>query len=38
VRLALNAAAPQDRLDSARYPSVAAALVNAAKEIGDQVG
>ena len=38
VRLALNAAAPQDRLDSARYPSVAAALVNAAKEIGDQLG
>ncbi|OBK51634.1 IclR family transcriptional regulator [Mycobacterium sp. 1081908.1] len=38
VRLALNAAAPRDRLDSARHPSVVAALVNAAKEIGDQLG
>jgi DNA-binding IclR family transcriptional regulator len=38
VRLALNAAAPQNRLDSARYPSVVAALVKAAKKIGDQVG
>jgi DNA-binding IclR family transcriptional regulator len=38
VRLALNAAAPRDRLDAARYPSVVAALVKAAKEIGDQVG
>ncbi|OBA72323.1 IclR family transcriptional regulator [Mycobacterium sp. 1554424.7] len=38
VRLALNAAAPQDRLEGARYPSVVAALVKAAKEIGDQLG
>ncbi|OBI21925.1 IclR family transcriptional regulator [Mycobacterium sp. E2327] len=38
VRLALNAAAPQDRLDGDRYPSVVAALVKAAKEIGDQIG
>jgi DNA-binding IclR family transcriptional regulator len=38
VRLALNAAAPQDRLDSSRYPAFAAALVKAAKEIGDQLG
>ena len=38
LRLALNAAAPQNRLDSARYPSVVAALVKAAKEIGDQLG
>lgn len=38
VRLALNAAAPQNRLDSSHYPLVAAALVKAAKEIGDQLG
>jgi DNA-binding IclR family transcriptional regulator len=38
LRLALNAAAPQNRLDSSRYPSVAAALTKAAKEIGDQLG
>lgn len=38
LRLALNAAAPQHRLDPSRYPAVAAALVNAAKEIGDQLG
>lgn len=38
LRLALNAAAPQNRLDAARYPAVAAALVAAAKEIGDQLG
>ena len=38
LRLALNAAAPQDRLDGSRYPAVAAALVEAAKVIGDQLG
>ncbi|MCA2244738.1 IclR family transcriptional regulator [Mycobacterium sp. WUMAC-067] len=38
LRLALNAAAPQNRLDASRYPAVAAALVNAAKEIGEQLG
>ncbi len=38
LRLALNAAAPQNRLDASRSPAVAAALVNAAKEIGDQLG
>ncbi len=38
LRLALNAAAPVNRLDSSRYPSVAAALTKAAKEIGDQLG
>lgn len=38
LRLALNAAAPQHRLDASRIPAVAAALVNAAKEIGDQLG
>jgi DNA-binding IclR family transcriptional regulator len=37
LRLALNAAAPQNRLDEAQYGSVAAALVKAAKEIGDQL-
>ncbi|MBW0018883.1 MAG: IclR family transcriptional regulator [Mycobacterium sp.] len=36
--LALNAAAPQNRLSSSQYASVAAALVKAAKEIGDQLG
>jgi DNA-binding IclR family transcriptional regulator len=38
LRLALNAAAPQHRLDNPQYSAVAAALVNAAKEIGDQLG
>jgi DNA-binding IclR family transcriptional regulator len=36
--LALNAAAPTHRLDSAQHASVAAVLVKAAKEIGDQLG
>ncbi len=38
LRLALNAAAPLNRLDGANSPAVAAALVKAAKEIGDQLG
>ncbi|MGD1173808.1 IclR family transcriptional regulator [Mycobacterium seoulense] len=38
LRLALNAAAPLNRLDTSRYAAVAAALVKAAKEIGDQLG
>ncbi|OCB38972.1 IclR family transcriptional regulator [Mycobacterium malmoense] len=38
LRLALNAAAPQNRLDDARCATVAAALAKAAKEIGDQLG
>jgi DNA-binding IclR family transcriptional regulator len=38
LRLALNAAAPQHRLDSSRYTGIAAALVKAAKEIGDRLG
>jgi DNA-binding IclR family transcriptional regulator len=38
LRLALNAAAPRNRLDSAKHPAMAAALVKAAKEIGDQLG
>jgi DNA-binding IclR family transcriptional regulator len=38
LRLALNAAAPQNRLDRSRYGAVAAALVAGAKEIGDQLG
>jgi DNA-binding IclR family transcriptional regulator len=38
LRLALNAAAPQNRLASSQYSAVAAALVEAAKEIGDQLG
>jgi DNA-binding IclR family transcriptional regulator len=38
LRLALNAAAPQHRLSRSRYSSVAAALTEAAKEIGDQLG
>jgi DNA-binding IclR family transcriptional regulator len=38
LRLALNAAAPQNRLKSSRYAAVAAALVEAAKEIGDKLG
>ncbi|MCV7163262.1 IclR family transcriptional regulator [Mycobacterium stomatepiae] len=37
LRLALNAAAPRHRLDGARHPAVAAVLVKAAKEIGDQL-
>jgi DNA-binding IclR family transcriptional regulator len=35
--LALNAAAPQTRLPTSKYSSVAAVLVKAAKEIGDQL-
>lgn len=38
LRLALNAAAPQNRLDGSRYSAVAGALGKAAKEIGDQLG
>jgi DNA-binding IclR family transcriptional regulator len=38
LRLALNAAAPQHRLIRSLYPSVAAALTEAANEIGDQLG
>ncbi|OBJ81203.1 IclR family transcriptional regulator [Mycobacterium gordonae] len=38
LRLALNAAAPQQRLPSSKYAPVAAALTEAAKEIGDQLG
>ena len=38
LRLALNAAAPHNRLDSSQYAAVAAALAKAAKEIGDQLG
>ena len=38
LRLALNAAAPRDRLNSSQYPAVAAVLIKAAKEIGDQLG
>jgi DNA-binding IclR family transcriptional regulator len=38
LRIALNAAAPQNRLDTSQYSSVAAALTKAAKEIGDQLG
>ncbi|CNH85795.1 IclR family transcriptional regulator [Mycobacterium tuberculosis] len=37
LRLALNAAAPCNRLDDSQYPAVAAALIKAAKEIGDQL-
>lgn len=36
--LALNAAAPQNRLPASAYATVAAALTKAAKEIGDQLG
>lgn len=36
--LALNAAAPVHRLSSSQYRAVAALLVEAAKEIGDQIG
>lgn len=38
LRLALNAAAPQHRLTKSQYASVAAPLIKAAKEIGDQFG
>lgn len=38
LRLALNAAAPQHRLAKSHYAAVAAALMQAAKEIGDQLG
>lgn len=38
LRLALNAAAPQHRLDGTQHASVAAALLKAANEIGDQLG
>ena len=38
LRLALNAAAPRHRLDAVQLSSVAAVLVKAAKEIGDQLG
>jgi DNA-binding IclR family transcriptional regulator len=38
LRLALNAAAPLNRLSGPRYPAVAAVLIKAAKEIGDQLG
>lgn len=38
LRLALNAAAPQQRLPTSKYSSVAAALREAARQIGDQLG
>jgi len=38
LRLALNAAAPQNRLDRSQYPAIVSALIEAAKEIGDQLG
>lgn len=38
LRLAINAAAPQHRLSRSQYTAVAAALTEAAKEIGDQLG
>jgi DNA-binding IclR family transcriptional regulator len=38
LRLAINAAAPQHRLTKSQYAAVAAALTQAAKEIGDQLG
>lgn len=38
LRLALNAAAPRNRLDRAEHSAVATALAKAAKEIGDQLG
>jgi DNA-binding IclR family transcriptional regulator len=37
LRLALNAAAPQHRLSRSRYGLVATALIEAAKNIGDQL-
>jgi len=38
LRFALNASAPQNRLSSSQYTTVASALVEAAKDIGDQLG
>ncbi len=38
LRLALNAAAPAHRLSTSQYPLVAGMLVEAAKEIGEQLG
>jgi DNA-binding IclR family transcriptional regulator len=38
LRLALNAAAPQHRLSRSQYASMAVALTEAAKKIGDQLG
>jgi len=38
LRLALNAAAPAHRLRTAQYPMVASMLVEAAREIGEQLG
>lgn len=38
LRLALNAAAPQHRLPKSHYASVAAALIQAANEIGEKLG
>ena len=38
LQLALNAAAPKHRLSRSQYAAVAAALVEAAEEIGDQLG
>ncbi|WP_156689314.1 IclR family transcriptional regulator [Mycobacterium sp. Marseille-P9652] len=38
LRLALNAAAPQNRMGTQRYHSVAAALIGAAKTIGGELG
>jgi len=38
LRLALNAAAPVHRLSRSRYAGVAATLIEAANEIGDQLG
>lgn len=38
LRLALNAAAPMSRLKASQHTTVAAALVEAAKEIGDHLG
>jgi DNA-binding IclR family transcriptional regulator len=38
VLLALNAAAPVHRLSASQYRAVAAVLIEAAKEIGDQIG
>jgi DNA-binding IclR family transcriptional regulator len=38
LRLALNAAAPVNRLKASQYPMVAAGLLEAGKEIGDHLG
>ncbi len=38
LRLAINAAAPQQRLSRSQYSTVAAALTKAANEIGDHLG